>query len=180
MENYGASWPHLTAELEDMQAVWDDFMIQVNTTELENHDHDHGHDHSGEGTHSDEHEEPTVMVALPSGDIYSENVELNGFDQLTASAYKNGWTVNSSSSQWGTFVSGIMQMMLLLITPGGGNYTLGILQVKHGRLQWLELILSKQEILHSPNSTDDTAIPAPQETMLHSRSCSLMVRLKYL
>ena len=44
-------------------------MIQVNTTELENHDHDHGHDHSGEETHSDEHEDD-VMVALPSGDIY--------------------------------------------------------------------------------------------------------------
>ena len=26
----------------------------------------------------------------------------------------------------------------------------------------MELILSKQEILHLPNSTDDTAIPAPQ------------------
>ena len=84
MDNYGASWPHLTAELEDMQAVWDDFMIQVNTTELENHDHDHGHDHSGEETHSDEDEEPTVMVALPSGEIYSKYVELNGFDQLNS------------------------------------------------------------------------------------------------
>lgn len=75
MDNYGAKWPHLTAELDDIQEVWDDFMIQVNTTELENHDHDHGHDHGGEGTHSED-DEPTVMVTLPSGEIYSENVEL--------------------------------------------------------------------------------------------------------
>ena len=163
MENYGASWPHLTAELEDMQEVWDDFMIQVNTTELENHDHDHGHDHSGEGTHSDEHEDPTVMVALPSGDIYSENVELNGFDQLTASAYKNGWTVNSSSSQWGTFVSGInaddapadyswwWELHAWNATSEAWEASMvGIDSIEAGNLAF------------APNSTDDTAIPAPQ------------------
>lgn len=163
MQNYGASWPHLTAELEDMQAVWDDFMIQVNTTELENHDHEHGTGHSEEETHSDQDEEPSVMVALPSGNIYSNNVELNGFDQLTASAYKNGWTVNSSSSQWGTFVSGLNQ------DDGPADYSwwwelhswnttseaweasmVGIDSIEAGNLAF------------APNSTDDTAIPAPQ------------------
>ncbi|MEC8789084.1 MAG: SCO family protein [Candidatus Thermoplasmatota archaeon] len=163
MQNYGASWPHLTAELEDMQAVWDDFMIQVNTTELENHDHEHGTGYSEEETHSDQDEEPSVMVALPSGNIYSNNVELNGFDQLTASAYKNGWTVNSSSSQWGTFVSGLNQ------DDGPADYSwwwelhswnttseaweasmVGIDSIEAGNLAF------------APNSTDDTAIPAPQ------------------
>tara|TARA_B100000282_G_scaffold203170_1_gene148957 strand:- start:86 stop:1834 length:1749 start_codon:yes stop_codon:yes gene_type:complete len=163
MQNYGASWPHLTAELEDMQAVWDDFMIQVNTTELENHDHEHGTGHSEEETHSDQDEEPSVMVALPSGNIYSNNVELNGFDQLTASAYKNGWTVNSSSSQWGTFVSGLNH------DDGPADYSwwwelhswnttseaweasmVGIDSIEAGNLAF------------APNSTDDTAIPAPQ------------------
>ena len=163
MQNYGASWPHLTAELEDMQAVWDDFMIQVNTTELENHDHEHGTGHSEEETHSDQDEEPSVMVALPSGNIYSNNVELNGFDQLTASAYKNGWTVNSSSSQWGTFVSGMNH------DDGPADYSwwwelhswnttseaweasmVGIDSIEAGNLAF------------APNSTDDTAIPAPQ------------------
>ena len=163
MQNYGASWPHLTAELEDMQAVWDDFMIQVNTTELENHDHEHGTGHSEEETHSDQDEELSVMVALPSGNIYSNYVELNGFDQLTASAYKNGWTVNSSSSQWGTFVSGLNQ------DDGPADYSwwwelhswnttseaweasmVGIDSIEAGNLAF------------APNSTDDTAIPAPQ------------------
>ena len=163
MQNYGASWPHLTAELEDMQAVWDDFMIQVNTTELENHDHEHGTGHSEEETHSDQDEELSVMVALPSGNIYSNYVELNGFDQLTASAYKNGWTVNSSSSQWGTFVSGLNH------DDGPADYSwwwelhswnttseaweasmVGIDSIEAGNLAF------------APNSTDDTAIPAPQ------------------
>ena len=161
MDNYGASWPHLTAELEDIQAVWDDFMIQVNTTELENHDH--GHDHSGEETHSHEDKETTVMVALPDGDIYSENVELNGFDQLTASAYKNSWTVNSSSSQWGTFVSGIngddapadyswwWELHSWNTTSEAWEASMmGIDSIEAGNLAF------------APNSTDDTVIPAPQ------------------
>ena len=157
MDNYGASWPHLTAELEDIQEVWDDFMIQVNTTELENNDQ------VGDGTHSDEDDEATVMVALPSGEIYSENVELNGFDQLTASAYKNGWTVNSSSSQWGTFVSGIngddapadyswwWELHAWNTTSEAWEASMvGIDSIEAGNLAF------------APNSTDDTAIPAPQ------------------
>jgi cytochrome oxidase Cu insertion factor (SCO1/SenC/PrrC family) len=161
MDNYGASWPHLTAELEDIQAVWDDFMIQVNTTELENHDH--GHDHSGEETHSHEDKETTVMVALPGGDIYSENVELNGFDQLTASAYKNGWTINSSSSQFGTFVSGTngddapadyswwWELHSWNTTSEAWEASMmGIDSIEAGNLAF------------APNSTDDTVIPAPQ------------------
>jgi cytochrome oxidase Cu insertion factor (SCO1/SenC/PrrC family) len=161
MDNYGASWPHLTAELEDIQAVWDDFMIQVNTTELENNDH--GHDHSGEETHSHEDKETTVMVALPGGDIYSENVELNGFDQLTASAYKNGWTINSSSSQFGTFVSGTngddapadyswwWELHSWNTTSEAWEASMmGIDSIEAGNLAF------------APNSTDDTVIPAPQ------------------
>lgn len=157
MDNYGASWPHLTAELEDIQEVWDDFMIQVNTTELENNDH------GGDGTHSDEDEEATVMVALPSGEIYSENVELNGFDQLTASAYKNGWTVNSSSSQWGTFVSGIngddapsdyswwWELHSWNTTSKAWEASMmGIDSIEAGNLAF------------APNSTDDSSIPSPQ------------------
>lgn len=162
MDNYGAKWPHLTAELDDIQEVWDDFMIQVNTTELENHDHDHGHDHGGEGTHSED-DEPTVMVTLPSGEIYSENVELNGFDQLTASAYNNGWTINSSTSQWGTFVSGIngddapadyswwWELHSWNTTSEAWEAAdLGIDSIQTGNLAF------------APNSTDDTAIPSPQ------------------
>ena len=163
MDNYGASWPHLTAELEDIQAVWDDFMIQVNTTEIENHDHEHSH--GEEESHSDEndHMDSTVMVALPNGEIYSNDVELNGYDQLTASAYANGWTVNSSVSQWGTFVSGLngddgpadyswwWELHSWNVTTEAWEASmLGIDSIEAGNLAF------------APNSTEDSAIPAPQ------------------
>ena len=32
MEDSGATWPHLTGELEDLELVWDDFQIEVDTT----------------------------------------------------------------------------------------------------------------------------------------------------
>lgn len=163
MDNYGASWPHLTAELEDIQAVWDDFMIQVNTTEIENHDHEHSH--GEEESHSDEndHMDSTVMVALPNGEIYSNDVELNGYDQLTASAYANEWTVNSSVSQWGTFVSGLngddgpadyswwWELHSWNVTTEAWEASmLGIDSIEAGNLAF------------APNSTEDSAIPAPQ------------------
>ena len=161
MDSFGASWPHLTAELDDMQAVWDDFMIQVNTTEFENHEHDHG----GDSNNMDEIEDlnPTVMVVTPSGEIYSENVELNGFHQLTASAYENGWSVNSSSSQWGTFVSGLngdegptdyswwWELHSWNTTSSAWESSMvGIDSIEAGNLAF------------APNSTDDSEIPSPQ------------------
>ena len=42
-EDYGATWPHLTGELEDLETIWGDFGISVITEEIENHDHDHDH-----------------------------------------------------------------------------------------------------------------------------------------
>ena len=165
MENFGASWPHLTAELEDIQAVWDDFMIQVNTTELENHEHDHGNANVEEGSNSDESDDAdsTVMVALPNGEIYSEIVELDGFDQLSASAYMNDWTVNSSVSQWGVFVTGLngeeapsdyswwWELHSWNTTSEAWEASMvGIDSIEAGNLAF------------APNSTDDTTIPAPQ------------------
>lgn len=161
MDSFGASWPHLTAELDNMQAVWDDFMIQVNTTEFENHEHDHG----GDSSNMDEVEglNPTVMVVTPSGEIYSENVEFNGFHQLTASAYENGWSVNSSSSQWGTFVSGLngdegptdyswwWELHSWNTTSSAWESSMvGIDSIEAGNLAF------------APNSTDDSEIPSPQ------------------
>mgnify|MGYP003325136349 CR=1 FL=1 len=66
MEDSGATWPHLTGELEDLELVWDDFQIEVDTTVIHSHDHsednesDHdedGHDdHSGHDNHSEDNE----------------------------------------------------------------------------------------------------------------------------
>ena len=53
MEDSGATWPHLTGELEDLELVWDDFQIEVDTTVI--HSHDHGDD-DGHDDHSDNNE----------------------------------------------------------------------------------------------------------------------------
>ena len=53
MEDSGATWPHLTGELEDLELVWDDFQIEVDTTVIHSHDHD---DDDGHDDHSDDNE----------------------------------------------------------------------------------------------------------------------------
>ena len=61
MEDSGATWPHLTGELEDLELVWDDFQIEVDTTVIHSHDHSEDNesehdDHSGHDNHSDDTE----------------------------------------------------------------------------------------------------------------------------
>ena len=61
MEDSGATWPHLTGELEDLELVWDDFQIEVDTTVIHSHDHSEDNesehdDHSGHDNHSDSNE----------------------------------------------------------------------------------------------------------------------------
>ena len=90
MEDYGATWPHLTGELEDLQTVWDSFLINVSTEEIENHDHDHGHDHDG----MDDNDHSTVTVVMPNGTSTEHDVEPKGWEQLTASAYQEGWNLS--------------------------------------------------------------------------------------
>ena len=53
MEDSGATWPHLTGELEDLELVWEDFQIEVDTTVIHSHDHD---DDDGHDNHSDSNE----------------------------------------------------------------------------------------------------------------------------
>ena len=61
MEDSGATWPHLTGELSDLELVWDDFEIEVDTTVIHSHDHSEDNesehdDHSGHDDHSDSNE----------------------------------------------------------------------------------------------------------------------------
>ena len=61
MEDSGATWPHLTGELEDLELVWDDFQIEVDTTVIHSHDHSEDNesehdDHSGHDNHSEDNE----------------------------------------------------------------------------------------------------------------------------
>ena len=61
MEDSGATWPHLTGELSDLELVWDDFEIEVDTTVIHSHDHSEDNesehdDHSGHDEHSENNE----------------------------------------------------------------------------------------------------------------------------
>ncbi len=99
MEDFGASWPHLTAELDVLEEVWGDFGISVITEEIENHDHDH------ESMKQDN--ESNVIVVMPDGSVTSNEVQLTGWDQLTATAFDNNWIINSSYSNGSNIINGI-------------------------------------------------------------------------
>ena len=101
MEDFGASWPHLTAELDVLEEVWGDFGISVITEEIENHDHNHDH----ESTEQDN--ESNVIVVMPDGSVTSDEVELTGWDQLTAIAYDNDWSISSNYSNGSNTITGI-------------------------------------------------------------------------
>ena len=101
MENYGATWPHLTHSLEVLEEVWGDFGISVITEEIQNHDHHHNHDSTEKENQS------SVFVVMPDGSITSSEVNPTGWDQLTAIAYDEGWTVNSTYNNVSRTITGI-------------------------------------------------------------------------
>ena len=160
MEDYGATWPHLTGELEDLQTVWDSFLINVSTEEIENHDHDHGHDHDG----MDDNDHSTVTVVMPNGTGTEHDVEPTGWGQLTASAYQAGWEINSSSSEWGNFVSGINNDE----APADYSWWWQLHSWNESTNAWQESMVGIDDaepgpLAFAPNSTDDATIPSPSD-----------------
>ena len=160
MEDYGATWPHLTGELEDLQTVWDSFLINVSTEEIENHDHDHGHDHDG----MDDNDHSTVTVVMPNGTSTEHDVEPKGWEQLTASAYQAGWDINSSSSQWGNFVSGINNDD----APSDYSWWWELHSWNETTNAWQSSATGIDDVeagplAFAPNSTDDSVIPLPED-----------------
>ena len=157
MEDYDITWPHLTAGQDIIEQVWGDFGISVITEEIENHDHDHSHG-------SDDHES-SVMVVMPDGGMMSHEVEPTGWDQLTAIAHSEEWVINSSYGSFGNFVSGInndeapadyswwWDLHIWNMTANSWESApVGIDSIDAGILAF------------APNSTDDSAITAPDMT----------------
>lgn len=140
MENYDATWPHLTGDLVDLEQVWDDFQISVLTEEIESHSHDHG-----------DIVNATVYDVLP-----------NGWDQLTAAGYQNNWTINASESQWGHYITGINGDD----SPSNNSWWWELHSWNESDSSWEEnsLGIDSADIGHlafAPNSTDDSLIPIP-------------------
>lgn len=143
-ENFGADWPHLTGNISQLEAVWDDFQISVLTEEIE----------TEESGSSPEHQE-IISTEFP--------VLITGWDLLTAAADDNGWTVNSSESSWGNYITGIngddapedyswwwQLHSWNETTETWQESNFGIDQIDSGKLAF------------APNSTNDESIPVPE------------------
>ena len=161
MEDFGATWPHLSGERGDLQAVWDDFEISVITEEIENHDHDHGHGHDDS---MDGNDHSTVTVVMPNGTSIEHDVEPKGWEQLTASAYQEGWNINSSSSQYGNFVSGINNDD----APSDYSWWWELHSWNETTNAWQSSATGIDDVeagplAFAPNSTDDSVIPLPED-----------------
>ena len=102
MENFGATWPHLTAEIEQLEDVWDDFMISVETTELGNHEHNQEHDENVDNSNVS-----SVVVLMPDGSASSSEIKPTALSKLETAALQNGWTLNITQSPAGQIVTGI-------------------------------------------------------------------------
>jgi len=165
MEDFGASWPHLTAELDVLEEVWGDFGISVITEEIENHDHNHDH----ESTEQDN--ESNVIVVMPDASITSNEVSLTGWDQLTAIAYDNDWTINSNYSNGSYTITGINGDDV----PTDNSWHWELHAWSEDSNSWESATSSIDSIdagilALAPNSTDDSSIAVPNsdnETMFY-------------
>ena len=165
MEDYGATWPHLTGDLADLEVVWDDFMISVVTENITSHDHDHDDD-STDGEHDhmnhDNNTSSTVTVVMPDGNTSVNTVMPTGWDQLTASADQEGWTVNASESEWGHFVSAINDDE----APSDGSWWWELHSWNETNMVWEYSLtgidsIETGNLAFAPNTTDDSTIPMP-------------------
>lgn len=157
-ESYGADWPHLTGTEEELQAVWDEFLIAVENTEMETQNH---HSHHGHDGHNMDHPE-TVVVVMPDGNTSENNVEVNAWHQFTKAAYSEGWEVNASESDWGHFVSGINGED----SPSDYSWWWELHTWDVTNESWIASSvgiddLESQSIAFAPNSTLDSEIPSP-------------------
>ena len=158
VDDFGATWPHLTGDISDMQEVWDDFQISVNTTEIETHDHEHDDEE-----HTMSHDDiATVTLVMPDGNNSQYDVEPTGWDQLTAAAYQNNWTINASESQWGHYIIGINGDD----SPSDSSWWWELHSWNESSNSWEQSSLGIDsidagELALAPNSTDDSLIPIP-------------------
>tara|TARA_B110001452_G_scaffold264220_1_gene266885 strand:+ start:7883 stop:9379 length:1497 start_codon:yes stop_codon:yes gene_type:complete len=171
MEDSGATWPHLTGELEDLEVVWSDFQIEVETEVIDSHDHSEVDDEDGNMSEHDGHngdgdmdseDAQTVTVIMPDGNKSVHQVMPNGWDQLTAAAYQNNWTINASESQWGHYVTGINGDE----SPSDYSWWWELHAWNESTNSWEGSNLGIDSVdvgnlAFAPNSTEDSLIPAP-------------------
>ena len=79
-DEYGIDWPHLTGDLSDLEDVWLDFEISVDTVVIEPEENDD--DLEAEKIVPEDYSTVTVVDADQNNNLYF--VEPTGWDQLTA------------------------------------------------------------------------------------------------
>ena len=171
MEEYGATWPHLTGEIEDLELVWGDFQVSVFTEEIESPEHDEVVDEDGNMSEHDDdngngdmgHEDSqTVTVIMPDGNSTEYVVQPTGWDLLTASAYQNNWSVSPTPDSFGNMVSAINGDE----SPSDSSWRWELHTWNMSGQVWepsLTGIDSAEptNLAFAPNTTDDSLIPMP-------------------
>jgi len=162
MEDYGATWPHLTGDLEDLELVWDDFQIAVLTEEIETHGHDESVNENDSLLEDDMDHSDTVMVAMSDGNSTEYDVQLTGWNLLTASAYQNNWSVNSTPDSFGNMVSAINGDE----SPSDSSWRWELHTWNMSGQVWESSMTGidsaePTNLAFAPNTTDDSLIPMP-------------------
>ena len=159
-EMHGVDWPHLTGTLEEVEPVWDQFLVSVDRAYIESHETTN-ETMDGHGEHDMSHAD-SVTVMMPDGNSSEHDVMLNGRHQLTATSYEEDWNVVASTSELGHSVTGINGED----APSDGTWTWELHTWDSDNSAWISSSMNidslmPQAIAFAPNTTDDTTIPAP-------------------
>ena len=157
-DEYGIDWPHLTGDLSDLEDVWLDFEISVDTVAIEPEENDD--DLEAEKIVPEDYSTVTVVDADQNNNLYF--VEPTGWDQLTAAEYQNNWTINASESQWGHYITGVNGDD----SPSNNSWWWQLHAWNMSTNTWEESNVGIDSIdvgklALAPNSTDDALIPIP-------------------
>jgi len=171
MEDFGATWPHLTGDLDDLQEVWyDDFQIAVETqivieeTEYVSVLNEDISTVSKAASRDDLEKAGYSLVGTSDVSSDRENVNINALTQFDASAEQNDW-------EWGWTGENIRWING---DEGETGYTSPPIEWywelhtwNHQNNIWQPTDVSPESIgpgqfAYAPNSTDDTLIPIPE------------------
>jgi cytochrome oxidase Cu insertion factor (SCO1/SenC/PrrC family) len=161
-EMHGVDWPHLTGTLEEVEPVWNQFLVSVDKAYIESHDTTND-SIDGHGDHEISHAD-SVTVMMPDGNSSEHDVMLNGWHQLTATSYEENWNVVASTSEFGHMVTGINDEH----SPSDGAWWWELHTWDSENSTWISSSmgidsLMPQAIAFAPNTTDDATIPVPMD-----------------
>jgi len=158
-EMHGVEWPHLTGTPEEVEPVWDQFLVSVDREYIESHEDGHG-DHGM--SHAD-----SVTVMMPDGNSSEHDVMLNGWHQLTATSYEEDWNIVTAHPD----DQDVSQIHLVTgingeEAPSDGTWEWELHTWDSNNSIWASSTMAitslmPQAIAFAPNTTDDATIPAP-------------------